>query len=120
MLGVKASTIGGSSDQAKTSLIRASETAMTDYRNVLERDFGSRWPRAIGLRRRRAPPRPQAPEPAHRGGVVGIAVFVAAIWIVTSGLAVRSQPDAGRSGGGDRTDGDRLGGDLAGGSRTWR
>ncbi len=38
-------------------------------------------------------------------GVVGIAVFVAAVWIVTSGRVVRSDPDAGRSRtGGDRTD----------------
>ena len=41
------------------------------------------------------PPRPQAPEPAHAAGVVGIAVFVAALLVVTTvGSFDRTQPGA--------------------------
>jgi hypothetical protein len=61
---------------------------MTDYRNVLERDLARVGPAPFGFddvaRRRDRKRRNQR----VAAGVVGIAVFVAAVWIVTSGLSL--------------------------------
>ena len=58
---------------------------MTDYRNVLERDLARVGPAPFGFddvaRRRDRRRRNQR----MTAGVVGIAVFVAAVWVVTSG-----------------------------------
>jgi hypothetical protein len=68
---------------------------MTDYRNVLERDLARVGPAPFGLddvaRRRDRKRRNQR----IAAGVVGIAVFVAAVWIVTSvGSFDRTQTSA--------------------------
>jgi Tol biopolymer transport system component len=68
---------------------------MTDYRNVLERDLARVGPAPFGFdavaRRRDRKRRNQR----VAAGVVGIAVFVAAVWIVTSlGSLDRSQTPA--------------------------
>ena len=84
---------------------------MTDYRTILELDL-EQVARPASLtfddvtRRRDRKRRNQR----IAAGVVGIAVFVAAVWIVTTRWAVRSDRDTGRSGRGDRTGGDRTGG----------
>jgi Tol biopolymer transport system component len=61
---------------------------MNDYRNVLERDLARVGPAPFDLddvaRRRDRKRRNQR----IAAGVVGIAVFVAAVWIVTSGLSL--------------------------------
>ena len=87
---------------------------MSDYTKLFER-AGARYEppdlRMEGLLKRRDRKRRNQ---RIASGVVGIAVFVAAIWVVTTGLPVRSVPDRGCSGrprhrtGGDGTSGDRT------------